>query len=736
MVGLQLPHCNHESGCETVPIFGLVTDDRASRCAIHKINGMIDIFNSKCIHPGCSKQRTHNFINFDEVDDINRRKQRPIYCAEHAEDGMINLNVNHCYFPNCIKIASFNYPGERKAISCKEHIKNGMVACDYNSYCEVEGCSTRASFNFKDVKPAIRCALHKQVGMINIEDSYCVVEGCGKLAKHKINFRTKGSRTHCWSHVLKERLKLAERGLMSEEEAYNKGTHISSGCECIHLSSDGYKCSMNALYNYPDKENAEFCINHKTKGMINKKEKRICKHIFPDSKQHCIKRGTFAIKSKDGSFGDLYCAEHKTDKMVCVYIKKKDFMITLNETFVDKLKHLLTNHVSGKLEINLVELDDESIINIINNSKAADKYRTYNQTVEKSHEIVEEEQEIDETLLKDKPLEIISSSSPSNLDKIKPYMERRKQRSKVTPVLDKQEINIDEDDDELGSKTSPLLDIDSRNIDVTVVRSINKEFTVFKEKSLDKPNESLSKSQNFIKPSITVAGNPISCSLNAINKVYSLKEVKYVKTTPINGPRVDVKHKFCITPDCGMPVHIKHDDYCPYCAMEYKPELMNTIARKTKEETVVMEMKKRFPELEWISDKKIIGGSSRRRPDLFLDLGFRVICVEVDENQHVRYTEELENKRVNEIHNDIQNRNLVFIRFNPDSYFNGFEKVDSCWKRASGGDVIKYNVMKSHIKKWEARLEELEKRIKYYLDENNSMTENLVVEKLFFDNCP
>ena len=713
MVGLQLPHCNHESGCETVPIFGLVTDDRASRCAIHKINGMIDIFNSKCIHPGCSKQRTHNFINFDEVDDINRRKQRPIYCAEHAEDGMINLNVNHCYFSNCLKIASFNYPGERKAISCKEHIKEGMVTCDYNSYCEVEGCSTRASFNFKDTKPAIRCSQHKEDGMINIEDSHCIVEGCERLAKHKINFRTKGSITHCWSHVLKERLKLVDRGLMSEEEAYNKGSHISSGNECIHVSSDGYKCSMPAFYNHPDKENAEFCTNHKTKGMINKKEKRICKHIFPDSNQHCIKRGTFALKRRDGSFGDLFCAEHKTDKMVCVYIKKKDFMITLNETFVDKLKQLLTNHVSGKLEVNLVDLDDESIINIINNSKAADKYRTYNQTIEKSYDIVEEED--------------------NDIKKIEKTKLTKKKQVYNVPDLSKPPLD---DEDELESKTSPLPDIDSRNIDITVVRSINKEFTVFKEKSLDKPTETLSKKQNFIKPSITVAGTPISCSLNAINKVYGIHEVKYFKTTPINGPRVDVKHKFCITPGCGMPVHIKHDDYCPYCAIEFKPELMNSIARKTKEETVVVEMKKKFSSLNWISDRKIIGGSSRRRPDLFLDLGFRVICVEVDENQHVRYTEELENKRVNEIHNDIQNRNLVFIRFNPDSYFNGFEKVDSCWKRASGGDVIKYNVMKSHIKKWEARLEELEKRIKYYLDENNSMTENLVVEKLFFDNCP
>ena len=730
MVGRQLLKCNYEGGCETIPVFGLITDERATRCAAHKSEYMIDIYNSKCIYLNCTKQRTHNFINFENLSDINKRKQRPIYCSEHAEIGMVNLTINRCYYPNCLKTAGFNYPGESKGISCKEHIKDGMVACDYNSYCTTEGCSTRASFNFKGLKPSLKCATHKEIGMVNVEDNCCVVESCTNLAKHKINFRTKGPRTHCWSHVSVERLKLVDLGLMSIEEALNKGTHIQTGNECLHVSSDGYKCCKAALYNYPDKDSAEYCSTHRTQGMINKKEKRICKHVNPTTKQQCSKRGTFSIKSKDGKYGDLFCAEHKTDRMVSVYIKKKDFMITLNESFVNKLKILLATHESGSLDINLVDLDDESIINIINNSKAADKYRNYSQSVENSHEILEDEEATQRLDVQEsKTVKVKSKSKPkkSSLDIISLLSGE--------PSTRLEDSNSDSEV-KSSSQTSPIMtNIDSRNIEVGVVRSINKEFTVFREKSIDKPSEPLSKQQNFIKPSITIEDKPISCSLSSLNKVYKLPEIKYERTSPINGPRIDLKRKYCVTPGCEMPVHIKHDDYCVYCALEFNPSELNSIARKTKEETVVMEMKKRFPSLSWISDRKIIGGSSRRRPDLFLDLGFRVICVEVDENQHVRYTEELENKRVFEIHDDIQCRKLVFIRFNPDSYFNGLEKIDSCWKRTSGTEVVRYNVKKSHNKKWEARLNELESKIKHYLDESIVLEEDITLEKLFFDNC-
>ena len=78
-------------------------------------------------------------------------------------------------------------------------------------------------------------------------------------------------------------------------------------------------------------------------------------------------------------------------------------------------------------------------------------------------------------------------------------------------------------------------------------------------------------------------------------------------------------------------------------------------------------IKERYGEsLTIVCDKKIEGGCSRRRPDLFIDLGTHCIIIEVDENQHRQY--ECEEKRMIDLYEDIGFRKVVFLRFNPDSY--------------------------------------------------------------------
>ncbi len=70
----------------------------------------------------------------------------------------------------------------------------------------------------------------------------------------------------------------------------------------------------------------------------------------------------------------------------------------------------------------------------------------------------------------------------------------------------------------------------------------------------------------------------------------------------------------------------------------------------------------------WICDRRIEGGCSRRRPDLFLDMGSHIVIVEVDENKHDEYDCTCENKRLMEISQDLNHRHTVMIRFNRDGY--------------------------------------------------------------------
>ncbi|MCP4270094.1 MAG: hypothetical protein GY777_31720, partial [Candidatus Brocadiaceae bacterium] len=91
---------------------------------------------------------------------------------------------------------------------------------------------------------------------------------------------------------------------------------------------------------------------------------------------------------------------------------------------------------------------------------------------------------------------------------------------------------------------------------------------------------------------------------------------------------------------------------------------------RTNENTVVAFLKEKFPNVTWKYDERVENGCSRRRPDLFLDLGSHIVIVEVDENSHVGYDPTCEEKRLGEIWEDVFHRKIVFIRFNTDGYKN------------------------------------------------------------------
>jgi hypothetical protein len=76
-------------------------------------------------------------------------------------------------------------------------------------------------------------------------------------------------------------------------------------------------------------------------------------------------------------------------------------------------------------------------------------------------------------------------------------------------------------------------------------------------------------------------------------------------------------------------------------------------------------LKAAFPGVEMSFDRKVDGGCSRRRPDVFMDCLTHVVIVECDENRHAGYS--CENKRMMELFEDCGRRPIVFIRFNPDA---------------------------------------------------------------------
>ena len=207
------------------------------------------------------------------------------------------------------------------------------------------------------------------------------------------------------------------------------------------------------------------------------------------------------------------------------------------------------------------------------------------------------------------------------------------------------------------------------------------------------------------------------------------KESIYCNTHKKEG-MVNVKHISCKNDWCITLVNEKYDGYCLFCYVNMFPDKPVSRNYKTKEFTVVDYIKTKYCNVDWITDKIIKDGCSRRRPDLLLDLGYQVLIIEVDENQHSGYDCSCENKRLMELSQDVGHRPIIFIRFNPDDYMCGDKNITSCWGIDKKGMVI---IKKSKKKEWQERLDSLLDQVDYWMNINNKTNKTIEVIELFYD---
>jgi hypothetical protein len=193
---------------------------------------------------------------------------------------------------------------------------------------------------------------------------------------------------------------------------------------------------------------------------------------------------------------------------------------------------------------------------------------------------------------------------------------------------------------------------------------------------------------------------------------------------------VNVTQKTCKTYLCPTQVKDKYDGYCLFCYMHLFPDKPVSNNYKTKEYAVVEFVKNKFPDLSWIADKIINGGCSKRRPDLLLDLGYQIVIIEVDENQHIDYDCSCQNKRIMELSQDLGHRPIIFIRFNPDDYKKDGKNITSCWGQNKKGICV---VKKTKNNEWSERLNVLEQHINYWINPSNMTNKTIEIIQLYYD---
>ena len=169
--------------------------------------------------------------------------------------------------------------------------------------------------------------------------------------------------------------------------------------------------------------------------------------------------------------------------------------------------------------------------------------------------------------------------------------------------------------------------------------------------------------------------------------------------------------ELCKSTYCFSTANKYYNGYCLRCTIFLFPHIKTRKNMQSKESNVVENIKNRFTDITLILDSVVKDGCSLKRPDVCIDLGSHVIIVEIDENQHQHYT--CENRRTMQLSEDFGFRNVIFIRFNPDSYTKNGILIESCWKRSK--KIGAWKVDKKKYNEWYNRIEDLLNTIEYWI---------------------
>lgn len=194
---------------------------------------------------------------------------------------------------------------------------------------------------------------------------------------------------------------------------------------------------------------------------------------------------------------------------------------------------------------------------------------------------------------------------------------------------------------------------------------------------------------------------------------------KYCTSHKEDGMEI-IGNKMCKN-DCGSQARNElYRGYCYTCYVDMFPDNPISISYLTKERNacgyIATKLSKESEEIRnnitATYNKIIKGGSSKRRPDLYINQQTHALMAEIDENRHTIYDIEDDQIRLKQLWEDIGKKPMVIVRFNPDSYVdeNGI-RVLTPWQKTTKGTQLKSNM---EIE-WKKRLKKLYKRIRYWL---------------------
>jgi hypothetical protein len=473
------------------------------------------------------------------------------------------------------------------------------------SYCRYEDCKDRANYKHPNIKGAPKyCKNHIPEGYEQVSVRICLYTGCKKQAT--FGFANTGLTEYCFTHKL-----------VGQTDVKNK--------KCIYEN-----CQRQPTYGLPDSKYAIHCNEHKTEGEVDKKHKK-CQ--YPG----CGDRPSYG---KAGTKKAIYCLAHKGGDDVNVVHKKCIFkgcttMPTYGLPGTKKVlycnrhktdKHTVINTTKQCIQDNCTTTatyglpGTKKVLYCVKhkldgNVRVATKFCEY-ENCEKTpiYGLPKTKKAIYCFTHKDK-------NHVNIRDKFCIHKECEKQASFGSPDTKKALYCKKHKSDE--------------DIDVAHLKDLCKHEECGSRKYYGIPGYS-----------------PEYCEKHKLPNMVP-------NPTKIKG----VNYKTCEY--CAYKIHPKQD-YCDGCKVYI--ETKKTEKRKNKELAVKSVLEANS--ITFTHDLTVKDGCSKKRPDFIITTNWGLIILEVDEFQHnrVSYTEECEIVRMKQLYFDCGVENLLFIRYNPDSY--------------------------------------------------------------------
>ena len=394
-------------------------------------------------------------------------------------------------------------------------------------------------------------------------------------------------------------------------------------------------CKKKSSFNFEGEKIRRFCYDHKEENMIDIKHKK-CE--FKD----CKKQPSFNF---EGQIKFRFCKEHKEENMIDIKHKNCEFKGCKTRPNFNFEREIKARFCNEHKEENMININDKKC-----EFKGCEKIPNFNLDGQVKAYFCKDHKEENMIDIKHKNCEFNGCKTRPNFNFEGEVKARFCSKHKEINM-----INIKDKKCEFkGCKTLSTFGLPG----TTKTHCAKHKFPGM----LKHPNKRCTSDEECKEAATHGIKEPLFCEEHALLDHYNLCERKCTNSKCLYPDRIDILNKegLCVT----------------FCSLIKQDQMIKKYIKK-KEVFIGNLLKEEIKQDLSHKDEVIDSSCTKVRPDFVYDCGTHIVIIEVDEHQHKSYSncgttkEErqlMENKRMFMIYQSFGGPNVIFIRYNPDSF--------------------------------------------------------------------